>query len=290
MNKNMTALISAFSRIYHIKNSNIKIYNDIYGEKLITEEEYNQISKNMQNGIKFFNPQYNGDNPLQWIVNNNLAPSILARSAFNEYHLLNEINLGLEQYIILASGYDTSAFKFHNKLKVFELDKEELIDDKLNRINIAKLDTTNITYIKTNFNEHWINDLLSNNYNLDKKTFCSMLGISYYLDKATFKNTIKELSNIIPKGSTIVFDYPNTLETKKEQINQQLAKAANEEMKSTYTYKDIEDVAEESNMLIYEHLNHNDINNTYFYNYNTLNPTNKIIAPIGVSYAILVKY
>lgn len=290
MNKNMTALISAFSRIYHTKNSNIKIYNDIYGEKLITEEEYNQISKNMQNGIKFFNPQYNGDNPLQWIVNNNLAPSILARSAFSEYHLLNEINLGLDQYVILASGYDTSAFKFHNKLKVFELDKEELIDDKLNRINNAKLDTTNITYIKTNFNKHWINDLLSNNYNLNKKTFCSMLGISYYLNKATFKNTIKELSNIIPKGSTIVFDYPNTLETKKEQINQQLAKAANEEMKSTYTYKDIEDIAEESNMLIYEHLNHNDINNTYFYNYNTLNHTNKIIAPIGVSYAILVKY
>ena len=290
MKKNMTALISAFARTYHTKNSNIKIYNDIYGEKLITEEEYNQISKNMQNGIKFFNPQYNGDNPLQWIVNNNLAPSILARSAFNEYHLLNEINLGLEQYIILASGYDTSAFKFHNKLKVFELDKEELIDDKLNRINNAKLDTTNITYIKTDFNKRWINDLLSNNYNPSKKTFCSMLGISYYLDKETFKNTIKELSTIIPKGSTIVFDYPNTLETDKEQINQQLAKAANEEMKSTYTYKDIENIAEESNMLIYEHLNHNNINNTYFYNYNTLNPNNKIVAPLGVSYAILVKY
>ena len=54
MNKNMTALISAFSRIYHTKNSNIKIYNDIYGEKLITEKEYNQISKNMQNGIPIF--------------------------------------------------------------------------------------------------------------------------------------------------------------------------------------------------------------------------------------------
>lgn len=289
MNKNMTALVSAFARLYHIKNSNIKIYNDMYAEKIITEDEYYEISINMKNGISFFNPNYKGTDPLKLIVNNNLAPSVLARSIFNEYHLFNEINLGLKQYILLASGYDTSAFKVNNKLKIFELDKKEMIEDKLNRINNAKLDITNITYIKTDFNNDWINDLTINNYNLNEKTFCSMLGISYYLDKETFKNTIKQLSNIIPKGSTILFDYPNTFETKKEKLNQQLAKGANEEMKSVYSYKDIEKIAEDSNMLIYEHLNHNDIDNTYFYDYNTLNPNDKIIAPIGISYVMLVK-
>lgn len=289
MNKNMTALVSAFARLYHIKNSNIKIYNDMYAEKIITEDEYYEISTNMKNGISFFNPNYKGTDPLKLIVNNNLAPSVLARSIFNEYHLFNEINLGLKQYIILASGYDTSAFKVNNKLKIFELDKKEMIEDKLNRVNNAKLDITNITYIKTDFNNDWINDLTINNYNLNEKTFCSMLGISYYLDKETFKNTIKQLSNIIPKGSTILFDYPNTFETKKEKLNQQLAKGANEEMKSVYSYKDIENIAEDSNMLIYEHLNHNDIDNTYFYDYNTLNPNDKIIAPIGISYVMLVK-
>lgn len=289
MNKNMTALVSAFARLYHIKNSNIKIYNDMYAEKIITEDEYYEISTNMKSGISFFNPNYKGTDPLKLIVNNNLAPSVLARTIFNEYHLFNEINLGLKQYIILASGYDTSAFKVNNKLKIFELDKKEMIEDKLNRVNNAKLDTTNITYIKTDFNNDWINDLTINNYNLNEKTFCSMLGISYYLDKETFKNTIKQLSNIIPKGSTILFDYPNTFETKKEKLNQQLAKGANEEMKSVYSYKDIENIAEDSNMLIYEHLNHNDIDNTYFYDYNTLNPNDKIIAPIGISYVMLVK-
>ena len=289
MNKNMTALVSAFARLYHIKNSDIKIYNDMYAEKIITEDEYYEISTNMKNGISFFNPNYKGTDPLKLIVNNNLAPSVLARSIFNEYHLFNEINLGLKQYILLASGYDTSAFKVNNKLKIFELDKKEMIEDKLNRINNAKLDITNITYIKTDFNNDWINDLTINNYNLNEKTFCSMLGISYYLDKETFKNTIKQLSNIIPKGSTILFDYPNTFETKKEKLNQKLAKGANEEMKSIYSYKDIEKIAEDSNMLIYEHLNHNDIDNTYFYDYNTLNPNDKIIAPIGISYVMLVK-
>ena len=130
--------------------------------------------------------------------------------------MLNEIKSGLKQYIILASGYDTSAFKVNNKLKIFELDKKEMIEDKLNRINNAKLDITNITYIKIDFNNDGINDLISSNYKKAEKTFCSMLGISYYLDKESFKNTIKQLSNIIPKGSTILFDYPNIIETKKE--------------------------------------------------------------------------
>lgn len=289
MDKNMTALISSFARLYHSKNSNIKIYDDIYANKLISEDEYNKISETMKNGINFFNPNYNGDNPLKWIVNNNLAPSVLARSAFNEHHLLNEINLGLKQYLILASGYDTSAFKVNKKLKVFELDKKEMIEDKLNRINNAKLDTTNITYVKTDFNSNWLNDLLGSSYNKCEKTFCSMLGISYYLDEDIFKNTIKELSNIMPKGSAILFDYPNTFETEKEITNKKLASGANEEMKSLYSYNDIERIAEESNMLIYEHLNYDDINNTYFYDYNTLNPNDKVNAPMGVSYAILIK-
>ncbi len=154
-------IISSFARSYHTKNSNIKIYDDSFALKLISEDEYNKISETMKNGISFFNPDYKDNKPLNWIVNNNLAPSVLAKSAFNEHHLFNEINLGLKQYLILASGYDTSAFKVNNRLKVFELDKEKMIEDKLNRINNAELDTTNITYIKTNFNGNWVNDLLS---------------------------------------------------------------------------------------------------------------------------------
>lgn len=289
MKNNMTALISSFVRAYHTKNSNIKIYNDIYAKKIISAEEYNLISENMKKGIVFFNPNYDGDDPLKWIVNNNLAPSVLARSIFNEKHLLNEIKLGLKQYVILVSGYDTSSFKFNKQLKIFELDKKEMIEDKLTRIKDANLDTTNITYIKTDFNDDWLKDLTITSYNQDEKTFCSMLGISYYLDKDIFFKTIKQLSNIIAKGSVIIFDYPNHLETEKEKINQKLAEGANEKMKSIYTYEDIENIANDTDMLIYEHLNNYDIDNTYFYNYNTLNPNNRLYAPLGVSYVMLVK-
>lgn len=237
----------------------------------------------MTSGIKYFNPNYDGDEPLKWIVNNNIGPSVLARAAFNEKHLFNDIKLGLEQYVIIASGYDTIGYKVNKKIKVFELDKKEIIEDKIKRTK--NFDNENISYISCNFNENWILDLLNSGYDKNKKTFCSLLGISYYLPKSTFSKTIKLLSDNMPKGSSIIFDYPNEY---KETKTEELAKLANEEMKSNYSYDEVLKIAELSNMQIYEHLESVQIDNTYFYDYNTLN-TIKLKAPKGVSYCLLVK-
>lgn len=289
MKNNMTALVSCFARYYHTVNSNIKIYNDTLAPAILTKSEIENISKNMMEGIKFFNPNYDGDDSLKWVVNNILAPSVLARSIFNEKHLLNEIRLGLKQYLILGSGYDTSGYKISDKVSVYELDKKEMIENKVKRVKNANINTKNINYISCDFNSNWIENLLKSSFDKNKKTFCSLLGLSYYLDKEIFKQTISILSKNIPAGSVIVFDYPSNIETKKEIINQALAKEAGEEMKSKYSYKDIEAIAQTSNMLIYEHLNYQDINDTFFYDYNTLNPSNKILAPKGVAYCLLVK-
>lgn len=289
MKNNMTALVSCFARYYHTTNSNIKIYNDTLAHLILTKSEIENISKNMVKGINFFNPNYDGDNPLKWIVNNILAPSVLARSAFNKKHLLNEIRLGLKQYVILGSGYDTSGYKINDKVSVYELDKKEMIDDKIKRVKSTNISTENVNYISCDFNGNWIESLLESSFDKNKKTFCSLLGLSYYLNKEVFKQTISILAKNIPTGSVIVFDYPSNIETKKEIINQSLAKEAGEEMKSKYNYKDIEDIAHSSDMLIYEHLNYENINDTFFYDYNTLNPNNKILAPKGVEYCLLVK-
>lgn len=280
---NMTALVSCFVRAYHTENSNIKVYNDAFASKILTKEEYFNIASNMTSGIKFFNPNYEGDEPLKWIVNNNIGPSVLARAAFNEKHLFNDIKLGLEQYVIIASGYDTIGYKVNKKIKVFELDKKEIIEDKIKRTK--NFDNENISYISCDFNENWILDLLNLGYDKNKKTFCSLLGISYYLLKSTFSKTIKLLSDNMPKGSSIIFDYPNEY---KETKTEELAKLANEEMKINYSYDEILKIAKLSNMQIYEHLESVQIDNTYFYDYNTLN-TIKLKAPKGVSYCLLVK-
>lgn len=50
-NSSITALVSAFARAYHAKNSNEKVFDDSIAEKLLTPEEYEQIASNMTQGI-----------------------------------------------------------------------------------------------------------------------------------------------------------------------------------------------------------------------------------------------
>lgn len=285
----MTALVSAFARLYHTKNDSVRIYEDDFAEKIISKDEYDAVSFNMKNGIKFFNPDYDGEDPLKWIVNNNLAPSVLARSAFCEKRLFNAISSGAGQYVVLASGYDTSAFKVPKTVKVFELDKPEMIEDKRRRVISAGIDISNITYVPTDFNEKWIDDLMKTSYNPQCRTFCSMLGISYYLEKQVFEESVKLICSVMPKDSEIVFDYPNDCPTNKEKINGKLASGANEKMKSAYSLKDIENIARTAGTTVSERLTHTEVDETFFKRYNEINANDKILAPSGVEYVVLKK-
>ena len=84
MEQNMTALVSLFARAYHQKSKGIKIFDDPLSTKLITEKEYEMIGLNMSQGISFFNPTFKGskEEALKWIVDHQLSPSVLVRSAF----------------------------------------------------------------------------------------------------------------------------------------------------------------------------------------------------------------
>ena len=84
MEQNMTALVSLFTRVYHQKSKGIKIFDDPLSTKLITDKEYEMIGLNMSQGISFFNPTFKGskEEALKWIVDHQLSPSVLVRSAF----------------------------------------------------------------------------------------------------------------------------------------------------------------------------------------------------------------
>lgn len=290
---NMTAIISCFARCYHYKNNMYRIFSDNIAEKILSNEEYNSIASNMSNGIKFFNPNFIGtkEETLRWIVDNQLSPSVLGRSAFCEKSLLNAIKFGCKEYLIYASGYDTFAYRNNIRgLEIFEIDKSEMIEDKIRRLDSNKLDYSKVNFIKCDFtSKYWINNIINSNYDKNKISFSSLLGISYYLTKEEFSNMIQNISNIICDGSSIVFDYPTYEDSNEIKINELLASGANEEMKSKYSYKEIEDILSKSGLLIYEHLNSDEMTNNYFYNYNTINPNNKIKAPKGVCYCLAVK-
>lgn len=300
--KSMTALISAFSRAYHSENNKTKIFNDSIARLLLSDEEYIQISKNMTDGISFFNPDFkeSSEASLRWIVDNYLSPPQLARSAFAEKSLKTAVSIGITQYLILGSGYDTFAYRqpdWANKIKIFEIDHPLTANDKKIRLAKANIEIKNNThFISNDFNKDSLNiALIQNNiFAKNKLTFCSILGVLYYLSKETFENLLFELSLILPDGSSIVFDYPDEnsyTEKAGERAKKQalLANAAGEKMLASYSYEELELMLSKHGFLIYEHLTPHEMTHQYFNSYNISNPDYNISAFDNVNYCLAVK-
>lgn len=94
----MTAKVSCFARAYHYENHKTHIFQDNMARKLLGND-YEQIAKNMADGIKFFFPDFNGtkEQGLKMIVDKQLSPSVLARSAYCERKLFQYLNLILKR-------------------------------------------------------------------------------------------------------------------------------------------------------------------------------------------------
>lgn len=298
----MTALVSAFSRAYHSENNRVKIFNDSIARKFLTEEEYGQISKNMAEGIGFFNPSFKGtpDEALRWVVDNQLSPSPLGRAAFTERALQTAVSIGARQYLIFGAGYDTFAYRqpaWANEIQIFEIDHPATAEDKRARLENSNITISdNVHYIAADFmKQQWQTALIQNiKFNENQISFCSVLGVAYYLSVQTFVDLVSVFSTLLPIGSSVVFDYPDENSytgkagerPKKQAV---LAEAANEKMLASYSYEDMENILSAHGFLIYEHLTPMEITQQYFGAYNQANPLHPMTALDNVNYCLAVR-
>lgn len=298
----MTALVSAFSRAYHSENNDVKIFDDNFARLLLSEQEYNQIGKSMAQGIQFFSPGFTGNDAdaLRWIVDNQLSPSPLGRSAFTEQALKNAVNHGTKQYLIFAAGYDSFAYRhpeWASPLQIFELDHPLMSMEKQSRINrVFEKGPDNLTYLPVDLAVTRIDQSLfaDTGYDRSQSSFCSLLGISYYLSKESFIDLIGGISKMVCIGSTIVFDYPDqdtytdkAGERAKKQV--MLASHAGEAMLASYSYSDMETMLSNCGFSICEHLEPQEITEQYFAEYNRANPQHIMSAFDNVNYCLAVK-
>lgn len=270
-----TALLSAYTRIYHVTHHNNPVIEEV--DWMVSNQEYQEITSHLVKGISFFNPTFIGDDKeaLDWIVTK-LSGATLARVAYSEKRLEQEVKLNAKQYLILGAGLDSFAVRRPNyaeQLNIFELDHPDMSQLKMQRISESVDDISNLTMVGTNFNHSdWIKDLLASGFK-PAKTFCSILGLSYYLKKDEFIKMLKSLYTILEPGSCMVLDYPNEL-TLTEDVNpilkkqMMMATAADESMLDVYSYQDLEMIMNDIGFLIYEHLNHQDIEAEFFKEFN----------------------
>ncbi len=291
---NMTALVSTFARAYHYKNNHIHIFADSLAGNMLSDEEYTAISQNMSQGISYFAPGFCGtqEEGLRFIVEHQLAPSVLARSAFCERAISNAVLLGCRQIVIFACGYDTFSLRTKDgKLRVFELDRPEMIADRQCRIREIGLEPgcRQVSIGCDLALTGWKDDLANAGFHAERQFFGSVLGISYYLSKDEFRNLLAEISSISCAGSSICFDYPQSADGTESRRNRELAAAAGEQMRAQYSCDDLENLLSEAGFLVYEHLNADEATNTFFQEYNFSNMEHSMTAPEGVGYCLAVK-
>ena len=291
---NMTALVSAFARAYHYENNDAWVFADAFARKMLTEGEYAAISRNMSQGIAFFAPDFKGtpEEALRCIVDHQLAPSVLARSAFCERAIKNAVRIGSRQIVVYACGYETFSLRTRDRnLSVFELDLPEMIEDRRNRMAGNGLEPAcHVTYIGCDLSRpSWKDALVDAGFDPEQPSFGSLLGISYYLSKDAFRQFITAVASVTCEGASICFDYPTTEDGTESARNRKLAAAAGEAMKARYSCGELEALLAEAGFLIREHMDADEATDTFFEEYNRRNPAHGMAAPKGVGYCLAVK-
>ncbi len=292
--ENMTALVSAFARAYHYRNNAAWIFADPLAEKMLTDEEYSAISQNMSQGISFFAPGFSGtpEEALRFIVEHRLAPPVLVRSAFCERAIENSVHIDCQQIVLYACGYDTFSLRNrYKKLKIYELDRPEMIEDKQRRIKQRGLEPScPVEYIGCDLSRpFWKDTMVHRGFDSRKPSFGSLLGISYYLSKAEFRQLIGWISSAACEGTSVCFDYPLSDAAEESRCSRELAAAAGEAMKAKYSYDELEALLSEEGFLIYEHMNALEATETFFREYNRNNAEQSMEAPEDIGYCLAVK-
>ena len=226
--ENITAMVSCFARAYHTGANACPVFSDTAARALLGSD-YEAIAQNMLEGMDFFLPDFRGtpEEGLRRIVDGQLAPSVLARSAYCEAALAEETKRGCGQYVLFAAGYDSYALRREGASPaVFELDLPEVLRDKRRRMEAAGLRSSAVDVPCDLADPAWPEALLAAGYRPEEKAFGSLLGISYYLRKADFAALLRAAGALMAAGSVLCLDYPAAGEGSAARTHQALAQEA----------------------------------------------------------------
>ena len=157
--------------------------------------------------------------PLKWLVGDVLlgvyrpvSPAIALRSRYTEDQLVEAVEAGTEQYVILGAGYDTFALRrtdLADKVRVFEVDHPATQEVKRQRILKAKGSIPdNLTFVPVDFEVDRLDEELEKaGFDSQRPAFYSWLGVTYYLTSEAIWDTLERVAEKSAPGSRIVFDF-----------------------------------------------------------------------------------
>lgn len=289
----ITARVCAFIRAYHTAQFEAPVFRDTLAGRLLGRAACEEMARHFAGGSSYFCPGFHGpaEAALQQVVHGCLAPTPLARAAFAESALEAAAALGCRQYLLLGAGYDTFAWRqpaWARNLTFFELDRQALLTEKASLGRRAELrDPDNLYRVPVDLAApEGLRGLWAHRaFDSRKISFCSLLGLCYYLPETSFRNLVLQLARHLPRGSALAFDFPGPEGGR----HAALAAGAGETMHKGYRPREMEALLAECGFLIYEQMEPREIAERYFAPFNRRYPDCPLEAERGVRLCLAVR-
>jgi methyltransferase (TIGR00027 family) len=146
-----------------------------------------------------------------------LRAAMVMRSRHTEDLLIQAIDRGISQFVILGAGLDSFAYRRRDLAAIvntFEVDhpaSQQWKQRRLRKLSVAL--PPNLTFVPIDFETQTLTDgLRKGGFLLAKPAFFSWLGVTQYISREAVCGTLREISELAP-GTEIVFTYvmPQTL-------------------------------------------------------------------------------
>ena len=147
---------------------------------------------------------------LRSLVGRSHRASMMARNRYTEDELVQSIQRGVRQYVLLGAGLDTFAYRnSFGDLRVFEVDYPDTRAWKHTCLERAAIPIpTSVAYVTVNFERQMITDALSQSgFRSNEPAFFSFIGVTRYLTREALISVFSSFVSSMPTGSEIVVDF-----------------------------------------------------------------------------------
>lgn len=201
--------------------------------------------------------------------------SILARARFIEDLVLEQVERGVGQYVILGAGLDTFAQRrpqMGSKLRVFEIDRpapQAWKRQRLIELGLGIPDWLRWLPVDFEVNDSWVEQLPSSGFDARRPAVVASAGVSIYLSKEAVASTLRHVAALAP-GSTLAMTFALPIELADPalrpglELAQKGARASGTPFVSFFTPAEILTLADQAGFREVRHISAADLRERYF--------------------------
>ena len=242
--ESITAKLCAFARAWHSNKARNKIYDDYLAYDIMGKEEYDEIYDMIPKIFHKAVPSVSVKD-VHELIETYIAPIPLSRIHFSESRLMQFASENESiQYVICGAGSDTFSFRNENpNIEIFEIDHPDTQRYKLEKIQSLEWSVPeHVHFVPVDFEKERMNDkLIQAGFQPNRKTFFSILGVTYYLTLSVFAETLTQIAELSAPESVLVFDYPQRSGIFPERVHtlEAVTRSLGEVMQGGFDYNEV---------------------------------------------------